>query len=213
MTGLPEVLEDANGVHAAHCCAKHGCQYGYKETTERKCPVAVGVKDPTYPNNNGCEQCEWELEEFPEMANFEYTRDVLDLFAKLDITEDLIWHVRGGMINFSVMCSDTFMWGGADAESLRPEDLKLFRTCVSDLREISSEAVARYATILFSARKRGMRPMRLWLERLRRGDYHTPDRRSPDEIAKWNELYAKDHALIHAHFLACGPERDPRSEG
>lgn len=213
MTDLPEVLEDKNDVHATHCCAKHGCQYGYRVSTERKCPVAVGIKAPVYPNNNGCEQCEWEREEFPEMANFEYTRDVLDFFAKLDLREELLWHVKDGMINFSVMCSDLFAWGCADAEPIRPEDLKLLQLCKFDLLQFGSESLCRYLAPLFAARKRGMRPMRLWLELLARGDYHTPDRRSAEDVAKWIEQYGEKNALIRSLFLACGPERDRRSEG
>jgi hypothetical protein len=38
----------------SHCCPKHGCKYGYDD-----CPVVLGTAQPTYPNNNGCEMCEW----------------------------------------------------------------------------------------------------------------------------------------------------------
>jgi len=36
-------------VHAAHCCAKHGCKYGDKD-----CPVVIGK----IKQNNPCEDCE-----------------------------------------------------------------------------------------------------------------------------------------------------------
>jgi hypothetical protein len=45
-------------VHAAHCCALHGCKYGATD-----CPVAAGTLAPLHGGNNGCEQCEFDQEE------------------------------------------------------------------------------------------------------------------------------------------------------
>lgn len=45
--------------HATHCCPRHGCKYRNSDT---ECFVATGVDDPVYPNNNGCEACEDEIE-------------------------------------------------------------------------------------------------------------------------------------------------------
>lgn len=36
------------GVHAAHCCARHGCKYG-----DDACPVVSGQVEQEYP----CEEC------------------------------------------------------------------------------------------------------------------------------------------------------------
>ncbi|MEG9650759.1 hypothetical protein ACTO5A_22940 [Pseudomonas aeruginosa] len=36
------------GVHAAHCCARHGCKYG-----DDDCPVVVGTVEQLYQ----CEEC------------------------------------------------------------------------------------------------------------------------------------------------------------
>lgn len=45
---------DNPGVHESHCCSVHGCRYGYTD-----CPVKAGALAPEYPNNNGCELCEF----------------------------------------------------------------------------------------------------------------------------------------------------------
>lgn len=37
------------GVHAAHCCAAHGCKYG----NDNDCPVVAGRVSQEYP----CEEC------------------------------------------------------------------------------------------------------------------------------------------------------------
>ncbi len=33
----------SDGVHAAHCCTRHGCKYG-----DRSCPVAAGAVEQLY---------------------------------------------------------------------------------------------------------------------------------------------------------------------
>lgn len=43
---------DQRGVHLTHCCPRHGCKYSSDD-----CPVEHGGEPPTYPHNNGCEQC------------------------------------------------------------------------------------------------------------------------------------------------------------
>lgn len=42
---------DMTGVHAAHCCAKHGCKYALHDAD---CPVFRGVVEQEHP----CEFCE-----------------------------------------------------------------------------------------------------------------------------------------------------------
>lgn len=44
---------DNVGVHAAHCCAKHGCKYGNDE-----CPVQAGNVKQEHP----CEYCDMDDE-------------------------------------------------------------------------------------------------------------------------------------------------------
>lgn len=41
---------DHVGVHASHCCTKHGCKYNDSE-----CPVEQGEVTQDHP----CETCEW----------------------------------------------------------------------------------------------------------------------------------------------------------
>ncbi len=48
----PEVEPRHYGVHATHCCTKHGCKYGYGE----KCPVVNGTVEQVYP----CFDCDME---------------------------------------------------------------------------------------------------------------------------------------------------------
>lgn len=60
----PACLVDQLGVHATHCCPRHGCKYSYGQPKkEQECPVAQGTVLPCYPENNGCERCEMECEE------------------------------------------------------------------------------------------------------------------------------------------------------
>lgn len=47
--GCPEHLRD---VHTEHCCALHGCKYGY-EGPDSPCSVVTGRK----PQNHLCESC------------------------------------------------------------------------------------------------------------------------------------------------------------
>lgn len=51
----PEV--DRLGVHAAHCCSKHGCKYG--QYPSESCPVVNGRVPQEFP----CERCDEEAEE------------------------------------------------------------------------------------------------------------------------------------------------------
>lgn len=50
-------MADVDGIHAAHCCAKHGCKYGTPG-----CPVVAGQVPQRYP----CEQCDSEKEDIEQ---------------------------------------------------------------------------------------------------------------------------------------------------
>lgn len=58
---------DKVGVHATHCCSKHGCKYGDSE-----CPVERDEITQEYP----CETCTWTAEQVVEWLQ-EATRDQL----------------------------------------------------------------------------------------------------------------------------------------
>lgn len=151
----------------------------------------------------------------PLHEQFDFVISVLEMASNADVHGELIWNVTDdikGKVHFSLMCSDTFAWGTADAEDIEnKEDLRLFEECREDLKAISAGAEG-YVCELYAARRRGMRPMRLWLSLLLEGNYQRPDPRTPEVIERWNAKYSKDHAKIHELFLATGPERDRRTE-
>ena len=90
-----------------------------------------------------------------------HAAEALALFA--DTGESLWWRFEpGGAITFWAECSDTFLWATAECEQIRPEDMALLRRCDSDLRRAGAED---YLAVLFASRKRGTRPMSLWLDR------------------------------------------------
>lgn len=53
-------MADNDGIHAAHCCSRHGCKYG-----ERRCPVVWDGLKQEYP----CEQCDDEAKELEATAD------------------------------------------------------------------------------------------------------------------------------------------------
>lgn len=125
-----------------------------------------------------------------------YVVAVLGVFADADFHDGgLYWHVKDGRVHFAAMCSDTFHWASADAEEIRPDDVPLLRSCLTDLQRLDGIAPA-YLPELYAARRRGMRPMRLYL---------WPKRQAPALAEGW--------AAVRDLFLACGPERDPATEG
>ncbi len=86
---------------------------------------------------------------------------VIRLVAELDEgdTEDLMfWPVTAEGVRVSVMCSDVFAWGCADAEPITMENLPMLRKAYEDESAASPDGVALHAGWLFCARVRGMRP-------------------------------------------------------
>lgn len=152
----------------------------------------------------------------PLHEQFDFVISVLEMTSNADLCGELIWSVTDdikGKVHFSLMCSDTFAWGTADAEKVETkEDIQLFAQCQEDLKAISAGAEG-YVSELYAARRRGMRPMRLWLKLLLNGSYRDPDPRMPEAIESWKAKYSEEHAKIHELFLTTGPERDPRTEG
>ena len=105
--------------------------------------------------------------------------DLLKLFA-WDDCESLMWTIIDGRVVFHVFCSDTFWWATADCETVVQEDLPDLKKAKEDLPEGDWP-------ILWVARKRKLRPMRLWLNRS-----------------------AQDERII---FEEAGPTRAPGTEG
>lgn len=121
-----------------------------------------------------------------------HAAELLGLTASNEAWESIMWMARtDGTIHFGAPCSDVFWWATADWEEIGEEDMPLFRQCMADLDATDEHYMVE---ILYAARKRGMRPMSLWLGI--RGDRAWQHSR---------ELFDM--------FLAAGPERDPKEEG
>lgn len=125
-----------------------------------------------------------------DAGHLQFILELLDITRDAELTyEDcpFLWHVSDGRAVFSMVCSDTFAWGCADAETIEPGDIPLLRTCLADLRTAGKYEEA-WLGILFCARKRGMRPMNRWMK----------DMRSNEEMPDG----------VYALFCAAGPERE-----
>lgn len=114
--------------------------------------------------------------------------DLLVLFGHDGSYEDLLWRTDAdNRLTFYVLCSDSFAWGTADGEKITlPDDL---RGLVS-AREDSENHL--FWPLLWVARKRNLRPMRLFYKECLKDP--------------------QDEKMIDL-FDAVGPERDPASEG
>lgn len=131
-----------------------------------------------------------------DAAHLAYLTAVLGAFADADYHDGgLLWHVKDGRVHFFATCSDTFHWASADAEEITEADVPLLRQCLADLKTIKAEYEL---PTLFSARKRGMRPMSVYIDQYRR------------EVLPAS---ARTFQGIVALFEACGPERTKASEG
>ena len=135
-----------------------------------------------------------------------YIREVLRTFSIADCYDGLFWTVGRDQlehpVKFFARCSDFFYWGTSDLEPIEIEDVELLKQTRRDLLEVDGEWLLNF---LFAARKRKMRPMRLAIGKhpsQQDGSYPNKD---PMGIAANKELQDL--------FLACGPERDPASEG
>jgi len=83
--------------------------------------------------------------------------DLLKFAAKNDIAYDLMWNEN---LEFSIICNDTFGYCSADAEDISSqEDLDSLMECMRNCVEADREHGSAYASILYVARKRKMRPL------------------------------------------------------
>lgn len=124
-----------------------------------------------------------------DAEHLHYILDVLAITRDADVIGQdcpLLWSVHERRASFSMMCSDTFAWGCADAETIEPGDIPLLRQCVEDLGGFRGSQ--EYLGELFSARKRGMRPMNRWMKDMREKEGMTD--------------------AVYALFCAAGPERE-----
>ena len=124
---------------------------------------AESCDDPACTDER-CEGGAWVEDESAEarLANQAYLVEVLEIFH--EFSEDLwLWRERDhlGRMGFSLNCSDLFHWAAADSEPIEPADLPLLRQTVADL---GAEGRI-WASELFCARKRGIRPQGAFLAR------------------------------------------------
>lgn len=108
-----------------------------------------------------------------------------------DACDSVWWRTDNRKIRFFAECSDTFGWATADAEPIEEGDEVLLRQCLEDLKSYDETYLI---SELFAARKRKMRPMRLWL------GIHPS---ATHQNKQWKSLQL---------FLDAGPERDPKTE-
>lgn len=133
--------------------------------------------------------------------HLEYVLVVLKIMEQADCFESLLWRVKDGRCAFSLMCSDTFAWGCADAEEVTPDDVPLLWITWQDLKAIQDADRASAALCdlpeLYAARKRCMRPMNAWMAS-QDGTRKKPPGTAPKP--EWEP--------VKALFQAAGPERD-----
>jgi hypothetical protein len=92
--------------------------------------------------------------------DMEFVRRVLKVFSDARVHEDLLWHMgEEGPILFMADVSDTFFWGSADGEDIRPSNVHILERAYQDLALLGQEQT-RFVTMLFAARIRGCRPLR-----------------------------------------------------
>ena len=114
------------------------------------------------------------------MIELEFIRRVLAAFDTWHKT-DVFWRVEPDGVRFFAEVSDVFVWGSADAEEVRPEDLEELERAKADLIAVQGNEPSCLPE-LYAARKRGERPQGAW--------YH----------------YAE--TAVHPLFDACGPHRE-----
>lgn len=117
-----------------------------------------------------------------------HVHDLLVLFGDGEHCSDLLWRTDAhNHLTFHVICSDTFAWGTADAQKVvLPDDLQSLRSARDDSQNHL------FWPVLWVARQRNLRPMRLFYKQCLKG---------PD-----------DQRMVEL-FNTVGPERDPASEG
>lgn len=78
-------------------------------------------------------------------------------------------------IYFLYNTSDVFLWGCADSESIEYEDLPLLKDTYKELEELDGGRYEHQAGLLFSARKRKLRPQKPWYKHIPREIWHLFD--------------------------------------
>lgn len=116
----------------------------------------------------------------------DFVLKLLALVAEHDDHHSLFWRCdeKYAPISFFVNCNDLFFWATADCEQVTPENLPVLEKAYQDARAVDHEYMGGE---LFACRMRKMRPQR----------------------AAYRD-FAKE---LWPLYDACGPERDPKTEG
>lgn len=115
----------------------------------------------------------------PEMGDALALR-VLRVLA-FEYCRDAFWREDEGILSMSINCSDVFVWGGADCETITDANIDLLEATFAECEAVFGKYNADSAAELFVARARGIRPQ---------GAFYA------DLGSQWQAL-----------FDACGPER------
>jgi len=123
-----------------------------------------------------------------QMSQEEFILRVLKVFDFGD-NSNLWWRMDGNYapITFLANCSDCFWWATADCEPITPENIEVLEASYRDAKAADDTVGTIYATELFAARVRKMRPQQ--------------------------PSYKHYGEKLKPLFDACGPQRDRASEG
>ena len=110
---------------------------------------------------------------------------VMQIFSlsHADSYSSVFWRVDDGELRLFANVSDTFFWGGSDAEQITFATLSDLERAYADLKEVKAEM---FTAELYAARIRKMRPQGAC----------DP---SGHDMSTWKR--------VHELFDACGPER------
>ncbi|QEM41517.1 hypothetical protein SEA_FORZA_47 [Gordonia phage Forza] len=123
--------------HSTHCCPIHGCKYYDDET---RCRVALGLTKPVHPENNGCEDCEYENKETP-MPRLSHMTTQRLLELRVSVEQASLFPTKWCL---SGKCKDT-NWGGQDRLHIRdmikcpPVDVKELEKWAREITEALGE--------------------------------------------------------------------------
>jgi hypothetical protein len=103
--------------------------------------------------------------------------------AECDCQSLLWWRTDAeyAPVTFFIQCSDEFDLATADCERVTPENLQVLKDAIKDCQVAEKDKWAVYGPLLFCARVRKMRPMKM--------------------------SYPKDEPAVGELFDAAGPER------
>lgn len=98
-----------------------------------------------------------------DLTRLSLIEQTLSLLHRYDSGESLLWYPTDHGIHLSLDCSDTFAWATADSEPIETlEDVALLQSACQD-----ADKYGTYVETLYAARRRHMRPMPLFIEKLR----------------------------------------------